>query len=603
MNINEIVKTIDDQIVNCTEINEINSVLRKIAYQFPDKESAYVVERLSNISFISKRNNLNEHQDNNNSYEFNGYSDKEWGSFIQVAEITSNRLLRCEIFYYIGITRYNLNTTNEFVKNSITDFLSLSDELYSKTNSFRSIKENVTKASELAMLFGKKAAEYKSCCDHIINKFTSDEYLKYSNDPVIPLDLIDILYSILSFDTGSFSYVEYLDEIIKMIISKMDESWFYYNVKKAFELKFVLLNKLNKTEEAKHSKLEHACVLCDFTDKFIVEPQRKIPMYEEALKYCRQSGDSNKEKEIQSIIENIQLNNPANFQTFSHTIDITKIINTYIDIYSNKNVEESIILYGLLTHLDTKEYYEKQTIEETEDFFTSLFPTKLVDSYGRTIKALSPLNRDNPKENIDLFNEHLYRSVNESLTFYGQINFKCLCIINDSHKVEAEDFNFLVDNNIFISEDRREIIKLALYYGFNNKSLEFLTLICPQIEYFFREIVSLCGGNVTRYNSDLSEQNYITLGSVLDNSELNECYDESVLLVLRTLLNAKTGANIRNNVSHGLLGSNEAKNSLTYYLLGLLIKILSWYSPNCINITYRLVSEIKEYEKKSKSVA
>jgi hypothetical protein len=306
----------------------------------------------------------------------------------------------------------------------------------------------------------------------------------------------------------------------------------------------------------------------------------KIHYYEKALRLYHELKNDNKYNEVYHKIENLRSKLSDSFQTFTTSIDISEQVNIIRNELAGKNAVQSILSLGDLTPLIKRIDIEERIKKEMTEFsFSSLFPQMFLDNDGHTTKKLKSLDRENPKKDEDNYNDHLYHSITFDLGFFGNLIKISLDIVKKEHNIELTDLDFLINDNALIPNDRQETVKFALYLGLNEHPLEFLSIICPQIENIFREISDMCGGIVTKYNREYTEQEYINLTAVLDNKELNECFDEDALFVLKSLLNAKSGINIRNMISHGLCNSKEADNNYTYFLLGFLIKLFSWFIP------------------------
>ena len=86
----------------------------------------------------------------------------------------------------------------------------------------------------------------------------------------------------------------------------------------------------------------------------------------------------------------------------------------------------------------------------------------------------------------------------------------------------------------------------------------------------------------TLKDDDTSDAKLLT--SIFDTPELVECYDNDVLFLLKGLLNEKTGANIRNEIAHGLMGEQKGCNGAARFFLCWVLRLLSYTSGECQEI-------------------
>lgn len=77
------------------------------------------------------------------------------------------------------------------------------------------------------------------------------------------------------------------------------------------------------------------------------------------------------------------------------------------------------------------------------------------------------------------------------------------------------------------------------------------------------------------------------MSSIFDLPELLDCYDNDILFLFKGLLNDQAGANIRNNIAHGILEDREGNSGASLYFIVSVIKLLSYTSTECFEIIKR----------------
>ena len=94
---------------------------------------------------------------------------------------------------------------------------------------------------------------------------------------------------------------------------------------------------------------------------------------------------------------------------------------------------------------------------------------------------------------------------------------------------------------------------------------------------------SVCGGLTITLENDGSSNEKV-LRSIFNTPELLECYDNDILFTFQGLLNEKAGANIRNEIAHGILDEDVCSSGAYLYFGVATIKLLSFSSRQFIEI-------------------
>ena len=107
--------------------------------------------------------------------------------------------------------------------------------------------------------------------------------------------------------------------------------------------------------------------------------------------------------------------------------------------------------------------------------------------------------------------------------------------------------------------------------------------MAPQMENLFRNIAKEIGGLTVTLGNDGSSMEK-ALSSILSLPEMVECYDNDILFIFKGLLNEQAGANIRNEVAHGIIDEKTCSSGACLYFGVAVIKLLSYTSVPCYKI-------------------
>ncbi len=450
----------------------------------------------------------------------------------------------------------------------------------------------IKKSARIACLLGKKNKPYKDFCsfvDSVIRKINGTDPLFLS------ISLIELLFEMGYNKLGDYTII--LDKIIEDACNKRD----LHRVEVAFELKVKLLHKIGDSTtklSTQTAYAQHIEKMAQDTQKIegFINTQRAISLYEKAVLLYRQANKQEDSNRVRRILEPLKRTFAENMPSISQTIDRKSTYDQLNKFAAHRNLEEQIAILSLLTSFPTKQMLEDQVLSNHRKFlFSTMFGSILLDRDGKAIIQIPPLDMDNPKVDIVLLEKHMHREAatlqNYNAILYIDIFFH---IIRETHgSISLDNLSFLIDDNFILPDDRKHIFKLGIMYGINGDYYAALHLLVPQIENLFRTIAAMCGGLVTTFEEDATEQ-FKALSTVFDSPELQECYDENILFIFKGLLNEKAGANLRNRIAHGITDNAEGNSPIAMYFLAAVIKLCSWYSKPCLDILPDLIHEIEE---------
>lgn len=253
-------------------------------------------------------------------------------------------------------------------------------------------------------------------------------------------------------------------------------------------------------------------------------------------------------------------------------------------LFEELSFKECLMRIAQCTPLYKKDFLKKKVLEEAADPLSCLFGSGIKSSQGRTIVEIPPIDMQEPEANMEILEKHMHHTALLLEEIYGSTILKWAGdIFNTKFQFTAEDLEFLVKNNPIIPAGRENIFLAGLYHGLKGEIYISLHILAPQVENLFRCIAENAGAIMTTLkDDDTSDAKLLT--SIFDTPELVECYDNDVLFLLKGLLNEKTGANIRNEIAHGLMGEQKGCNGAARFFLCWVLRLLSYTSGECQEI-------------------
>ena len=375
-------------------------------------------------------------------------------------------------------------------------------------------------------------------------------------------------------------------------------------VEQAYKLKTECLFKLKRKEDAIKNNNLLADYYLEFAEKIfkkdIQGALKAVNFYQKGIMLYRNNGESDKADAAHKRLVEIQKEIPKIMVPFSVELDIKGVIDNLKANMEGLSFEECVIRLTQMFVFEKQEDIKKHVIEEFKDNpISHLFGKSLINAQGQTVLALHPLDIHDPEKDPKLMELHMYQNALEKQKVAGDIWVKnALIIIRDKFVIDKSMVEFLVKDNPIIPDGRERIFQSGLYMFLNGDYYEALHILAPQVENLFRNIAREVGGLTVTLEKDGSSMEKV-LSSILSLPELVDCYDNDILFTFRGLLNEQAGANIRNEIAHGIISEYACSTGVCLYFGVAVIKLLSLTSASCYQIL-KNSEKLKHFEIPSK---
>lgn len=418
-----------------------------------------------------------------------------------------------------------------------------------------------------------------------------------SSDGFFLLQIIELFFYQKGFDVSIFLKV--LDDLIN------DSDNNVIKVEQAYELKTQCLSKLKRNDEAKQNKIMLANYYVDFAEKIfqnnIQDALRAVNYYQKGIMLYRDNGETQKAENTHRRLVEVQKEIPKIMVPFIKEIDIKGVIENLKINMDGLTFEESILRLTQMLVFEKYEDIKERVIKRyNENPIAHLFEKKLINAEGQTVLVLPPLDIHNLEKNLKFLELHMYQNALEQQKLLGDIWIKnALSLLREKFVIDDSKMEFLVKDNLIIPDGRERIFQSGLYMFINGDYYEAIHILAPQVEKLFRNIAREVGGLTITLESDGSSLEKV-LSSVFCLPEMLDCYDNNILFTFRGLLNERAGANIRNEIAHGIMDEYTCSTGACLYFGVAVIKLLSLTSHSCYQI-FKNSEKLKHFEMPSKN--
>ena len=376
-----------------------------------------------------------------------------------------------------------------------------------------------------------------------------------------------------------------LDNIIKNASDNIDK------VEKAYDLKTLIYNKRNDKAAAKENQLQLALYFENISE--IKDNVRSLYISEKNLEkailiYKSEGKKEELERATRKLLA-VQKEIPKYMVPISVKANVTKDYHAYISLFEGLDFKQAVVRLIHSIPIISKDEIEKRVLENATNPIACLFGVGVKNDKGQTIVNIPKLDISDPKKDMSVFEMHMNQEALQLEECYGKVLWWGMCFIKEKYKFEKSDLLFLIEDNPIIPEGRNKVILSAIFYGLNGELFEALHILAPQMEKLFRTIAEMSGSVMAELKKDFTVQEKL-LTSIFDDEVLWDCYDNDILFLFKGLLNEKSGANIRNEIAHGVMTSGKGNSAIAIYFYCLVLKVLSFTS----NEYYEMIKEIKE---------
>lgn len=419
------------------------------------------------------------------------------------------------------------------------------------------------------------ADKYKQELVETVKKVNGSDKLYFS------ISIIEFLLEFNSIDMVPM--LSALDNIINNAYDNIDR------VEKSFELKTKIYNKINNKVAAKEMQLQLAAYYESISK--IEDDVRTLYISEKNIEkaifiYKNEGKKEEQDRAIKKLLE-VQKNIPKHMVPISVKMDSKKDYEAFIALFENLNFEEAVVRLIQSVPIIAKDELEKRVLENAISPVACLFGMGVKNDKGQTMVNIPALDISNPKKDMTIFEMHMNQEALHLEECYGKILWWGLSYIKENYQYTKSDLSFLVDDNPIIPEGRNQVILSAIYYGLNGELFEALHILAPQMEKLFRTIAEESGSVMAELKKDFSIQEKL-LTSIFDDEILWDCYDNDVLFLFKGMLNEKSGANIRNEIAHGIMTNGKGNSAVAIYFYCMVLKVLSFTSKKYYEIAKKI---------------
>ena len=245
----------------------------------------------------------------------------------------------------------------------------------------------------------------------------------------------------------------------------------------------------------------------------------------------------------------------------------SKAIEQIHDNFKGRDKQTALCNFAFVVEYISVKELEKNAFHYLKENPIELFlNTTILGSDGRIIGNVPGIDFDISKVNsktpvvennmIQQYMQHIFMVVNAAI-------YPALQIIRCEHNIQLSDIMTIVQKSNLIPQDRVEVFAKGLYAGFSDDFMTALHLLMPQIENMVRIQLQKAEIVTSKIKEEVEIEN--SLSGLVKNEKFEDVFGQNLSFEFKALFGDGAALNLRNNVAHGLLSSDEMKSVYVIY--------------------------------------
>jgi hypothetical protein len=280
----------------------------------------------------------------------------------------------------------------------------------------------------------------------------------------------------------------------------------------------------------------------------------------------------------------------------SDEMDITELVKTAKSLVTGKKNFEALRAFANLSQVMNVSEMHKTAIENIKQYpLSSLVIGTYISRDGRTIAKTSgfdsegALKEDHPNVHATVMRDH---ATYLHLRVKGYI-LPALETLHLEQLIREINFLEIVQQSPIVPPGRERLFSKGLVAGYDYDYVAALHLLVPQVEHMVRYHLKNAGAKTSTLDqSGIENEN--GLSTLIALPQMNSVFGDDLTFEIKALFCDPLGANLRNEIAHGLIDDNSCNTIYGVYAWWLILKLV-------INAFWNAVRQVNDTEIKGNS--
>lgn len=276
--------------------------------------------------------------------------------------------------------------------------------------------------------------------------------------------------------------------------------------------------------------------------------------------------------------------------------DIAQIVENAKTSVSGKSPIDALRAFANLSRGMCISEMQETAIEQLKQYpISSLFGGTYMSRDGRVIaktNGISPtdaLDGNHPNVQSSIMQNH---GIHLTLIVQGYV-LPALEILYLEHRLREVDFLSIIKQSPIVPPGRDVLFAKGLYAGFDHDFVSAIHILAPQIEHMVRYHLKNAGAKTSTLDS-CGIENENGLSTLVGLTEMSTVFGDDLSFEIKALFCDPLGANLRNELAHGLMDQNACNSLHVVYAWWFTLKLVFnafWNAARRAEVTERVEEE------------
>ena len=256
-------------------------------------------------------------------------------------------------------------------------------------------------------------------------------------------------------------------------------------------------------------------------------------------------------------------------------IDLSEYLNAIRKLVTNKSPDEALGAFANFHRIDAAKLLDSARDGLSQSPLRAFASMTMMTHDGRVgartygVSGQTPSDRN--EETIEAEAIHLHYEMNVRVA--SEIILYGLNVLNSEHRFSEQGLVRLARYSTAVPPEREILFGKGLYQGFNGDFATAIHLLAPQVEHAVRFQLKLRDVTTTALNGEGIETEN-GLSALIDMPQVREIFGDDTTFEIKALFCSPYGANLRNNVAHGLLNDSQCYSTHSVYAWWFALKLV-----------------------------
>jgi len=287
-------------------------------------------------------------------------------------------------------------------------------------------------------------------------------------------------------------------------------------------------------------------------------------------RYREQLGAADAIAQLRARLPDAGLDVLGRMKTVSHRFDISDLVREAVGKVQGLPPTEALFAFCQIAPWPSLEALRAEA-EIPLNGIAALFSTTSVDEDGRVIAYEDGVSDAASRERRLVAEMVKACARRADLAAHGLVG-PALDTIRQQFHLSLYDFYTIAQLSALVPTDRANLVAKGLYAGYCSDFVQAIHILVPQFEHMVRSVLKEAGAQTTSRQDGIEME--LGLSKLVDLPEMVTCFGESLTFTIRALMCKPLGPNLRNQVAHGLAGSNLCNSGAGIYAWWLILALV-----------------------------